>query len=124
MQRSLGFLALLFAVSLGATAASADDTQLFGTIVRLERYTDASDFFLQFNGRLFVKNSDGLLDEYRWGGTSCGTKVLTDEEIATLQAAQNNKKMMIQPFTKPGQGNSVCLVGFSLVEKKNLKLFP
>jgi hypothetical protein len=73
---------------------------------------------------MLVKNSGGTLDEYRWGGSSCGTKVLTEEQVAALQRAQNNKKMTIEFRTQDGQGGSKCVVGFKLVEKKNLKLFP
>lgn len=54
---------------------------------------------------------------------SCGTRVLTEAQLAALQAAQNNKKMTIKPTSQIGQGDAKCLVGFTLVEKKNLKLF-
>jgi len=75
------------------------------------------------HGRLYVKNTNGALDEYRWGGASCGSRVLAEAQFAALQGAQNNKKMTIQPTSQRGQGNVKCLVGFTLVEKKNLELF-
>lgn len=57
-------------------------------------------------------------------GMACGSRVLTEAELAVLQRALNHKKMTIEPRTQTGQGDAKCLVGFNLVEKKNLKLFP
>jgi hypothetical protein len=124
MRRTIGFLTLLSALFFYAGAASADDTGQRGSIAGLDVNTDSADIYLQYHGRMFVKNSDGNLDEYRWGGSSCQTRLLTDAQLAALQGAQNNKKMTIEPRSLIGQGNVKCLVGFTLVEKKNLKLFP
>lgn len=115
---------LLLALTFHAGTATADDAGLGGSVVGVDVNTDKADLYLQYFGRLFVKNSDGDLDEYRWGGTSCGSRNLTEEQISMLQRALHNKKMTIQPRSQDGQGNTKCLVGFLLVEKKNLKLFP
>lgn len=123
MRRRIGLVTILITLPLSAATASADDTGLVGSIAALEVYTTSADTYLQNHGRMFVKNSDGDVDEYRWGGTSCGTKVLTEAHVAALQAAQNNKKMTIEPRSQDGPGIIKCLVGFRLVEKKNLKLF-
>jgi hypothetical protein len=120
----LGILTLVSVLTVGAAVANADDVGLGGSIASLELNTGSADNFLINHGRMFVKNSNGALDEYRWGGQSCGTRVLSDAQFAALQAAQNNKKMTITPLSQMGQGNTKCLVGFTLVEKKNLKLFP
>ena len=122
MRAKLGFLILLSALFLG-TGARADDTGTRGTIAGLDLNTTSADLFLQYHGRLFVDTGSGV-DEYRWGGTSCGTRLITDAQFAALQGAQNNKKMTIEPRSQDGQGITKCLVGFSLVEKKKLKLFP
>jgi hypothetical protein len=123
MRAKVGFLTLL-SVLVIATATRADDVGLVGSIAGLDRNTPSADLYLQYHGRLFVLNSGGTLDEYRWGGTSCGSRVLSDAEFAALQAAHNNKKMTIQPRSQDGQGDANCLVGFMLVEKKKLTLFP
>lgn len=124
MRRTIGLLTVCFTLLLGAAAASADDTNLSGSIVGLALNTDDADTYLQYHGRMFVKNSDGALDEYRWGGLTCGSRTLSEAQFASLQAVQNNKKMTIAPLSQLGQGGFKCLVGFTLVEKKNLKLFP
>ena len=123
MRPTTMLLFLLIALTLPVGIAIADDSQPVGSVVGLDVNTDSADFYLQYHGRLFV-NTDGNLAEYRWGGTSCGTRTLTEDQLALLQRALHHKKMTIAPRTQDGQGNSVCLVGFQLVEKKNLKLFP
>jgi hypothetical protein len=50
--------------------------------------------------------------------------VLTDAQFEALHRAVDNKKMMIEPTYQLGQGDAKCVVGFSLVPKKYLKLFP
>jgi hypothetical protein len=124
MQRRIRLVVLVSALMLVASAATADDVGLIGSVARLEMNTSSADTYLQYHGRMFVKNENGTLDEYRWGGTSCGSRVLVDAQFAVLQAAQNNKKMLVEPLSQDGQGNTKCLVGIRMVEKKNLKLFP
>ena len=123
MRRTIRLLTC-FALMSCAGAASADDTGLVGSVVGLAVNTTSADTYLQYHGRMFVKNVNNTLDEYRWGGTSCGSRVLTEEHVATLQRALNHKKMTIEPLSQTGQGDAKCLVGFTMVEKKNLKLFP
>ena len=55
-------------------------------------------------------------------GTSCGTRVLTVDEVAALHRALDNKKVQIQPLSQSGQGDTKCLVGFTMVPKKYLSL--
>lgn len=124
MHRRLRLVLLVSALTCAATAATADDVGPLGSIARLEVSTTSADTYLQYHGRMFLKNEGGTVDEYRWGGVSCGTRVLTEGQFAVLQAAQNNKKMLVEPLTQDGQGLTKCLVGVRMVEKKNLKLFP
>jgi len=100
----------------------ADDVGDVGPLAGLEVFTTSADNYLLNNGRALVKNTLGALDEYRWGGTACGTRVLSEAEVATLQAALNTKNMFIRPSYQLGQGNSRCLVGVLLVPKAQLKL--
>jgi hypothetical protein len=124
MRRTIGSLAIISTLVLGTGAAVADDTGLVGSLVALDVNTISADIYLQYHGRLLVKNSNGSLDEYRWGGTSCGTRLLPEADVAVLQRALNNKKMRIEPRSQLGQGDAKCLVGFTLVEKKNVQALP
>jgi hypothetical protein len=121
MHRFVAATALLSALALAATV-SADDLGGLGTIAGLQVNNSSADTYLQFHGRVYVKNGNGGLDEYRWGGTSCGSRILTDAEVEALHRGLDNKSMRIEPVTQPGQGQTVCLVGFTLVPKASLKL--
>ena len=120
----LGLGLLILSDLIGAGAARADDIKPAGSLAGLDVNTGLADTYLQYHGRLFVKNADGNLDEYRWGGTSCGTRVLTEDQLALLQRALNTKKTTIEPRTQDGQGDAKCLVGFKLADRKNLALLP
>jgi len=101
-----------------AAGASADDVGEVGTVAGLQIVNDSADTFLQYHGRLFVLNGAKQIDEYRWGGTSCGSRVLEVSEVAALQAALDNKKVKIAPLYQPGQGLALCLVSFQIVPKQ------
>jgi hypothetical protein len=110
MHRTIRFLTCCCALLLCAGVARGDDIGAVGTLVALQSNTTSADTFLQYNGRIFVKNENGTLDEYRWGGTSCGNRLITDEQLAMLQRALNQKTMTIEPLFQNGQGLSLRLV--------------
>ena len=122
MRRGIGVL--IFSALIVSNAARADDTNLVGALVGLEVSTTSADNYLQYHGRMFVKNDGGTVDEYRWGGVSCGSRLLTEDQVAMLQRALSAKKMTIGTITQDGQGDAKCVVGFSLAEKKNVALLP
>jgi hypothetical protein len=128
MRATIGYLttalALALILSAGPATAGGDLTGTRGSIAALELYTLQSDAYLAHHGKLFVVDADKVLTEYRWGGISCGSRVLTDAQFEALHRAVDNKKMMIEPTYQLGQGDAKCVVGFSLVPKKYLKLFP
>jgi hypothetical protein len=103
-------------------AYAADNVGAVGTLAGLQVNAVTADTFLGYHGRIFVKDSGGDVVEYRWGGTSCGSRVLTEAEVAALQRALNNKQMRIQPLHQDGQGQALCLVGFMLVPKSSVSL--
>jgi hypothetical protein len=115
---------VITATVLGLTLAGtshADDIGPVGSVVSVQTYTSSADGYLAYHGRAFVRSiDDGTVAEYRWGGSACGTKQLSEAQVAALQQAFENKKTLIQPTTLPGQGLSLCLVGFQFVQKKYL----
>lgn len=114
-------LCVLGALHICVATAAADDVGGVGTLVGLQMNTPSGDAYLQYHGRMVVKSAGGL-DEYRWGGTSCGSRVLTDAEFAVVQRALDNKQLRVRPIYQTGQGLTRCLVGLSLVPSKFLKL--
>jgi hypothetical protein len=126
MRATIGLfmMAATLTLSAGAVQAGGDIPGTVGQIAALQDHTGSADGFLAFHGRMFVVDADKNLEEYRWGGTSCGTRLLSDAEFEALHRALDNKKMMIEPTYQLGQADLKCLVGFNLVPKKYLKLFP
>ena len=100
-----------------SAAHAADQTGATGVAQRVEINSTSADAFVKFHGRLFVesgKKNATRTDEYRWGGTSCGSKTLNADMVQLLlDAVRGNMK--IKPLYKPGQGTTKCLVGFSIM---------
>jgi hypothetical protein len=108
-----------------SSVAIADEVGAIGTPVSLSVNTDDGDTYLNHHGQLLLKNAQGTLDQYRWGGASCQTRLLSEAQVATLQGALNNNKMRLQPLYQLGQADLRCLVGFTIVPKSAVKLvFP
>ncbi|MCA9572967.1 MAG: hypothetical protein KC656_34255 [Myxococcales bacterium] len=113
MSRALSFVVLALSASV---VAHADENGTPGTISSMRVHTPSADSFLQYHGRVQITSSqDGrnLQREYRWGGLSCGSRVLEPDEVAMLQQAHIHG-FTIKPIWKPGQGTTRCLVGFDL----------
>ena len=122
MARTIFAIALSAVIALTVATAHGDDIGEVGTPVALQVNTLSADTYLQFHGRVFLKNADGGLDELRWGGLSCGSRVLTEGQIESLQRAVDTKNMRVIPLTQDGQGQAVCVVGFTVLPKASLKL--
>lgn len=117
-------LALLLFTGSAAYAQDFDGER--GNVASVEINTTSADTYLQYHGELLVLNlATKALDTYRWGGTSCGARLLSDAQVASLRAAVNEKRTQIVPRYQPGQGPNKCIVGFQLVSGSFLKaVFP
>lgn len=107
-------LALAFVVTsvVAASPAFADSTGPKGTVTALEINHSSSDSYLQHHGRVFVA-SGTRSSEYRWGGTACGSRTLTENLVTMLQRALESGTPIV-PRYQAGQGQALCLVGFTL----------
>jgi hypothetical protein len=118
-------LPVLLAVSLALPRpAHADDLGALGPIVVVARNSTSADTYLQFHGRMVVGDSIGGYAEYRWGGTSCGSRTLSELQVAELLAAMNNPRILVQPLWQDGQGSAICLVGYSFVLRSETGALP
>jgi len=107
-------LALAVAAStLAPAAALAETVATSGYVSELEVNESTADAYLQYHGRVVISTSGkgATSTEYRWGGTSCGTKVLADDKVMLLQRAMEGG-MQVTPRYQDGQGGAKCLVGF------------
>jgi len=106
----LAVFALLLALPTAALAADAVGTA--GLVTQLEVNTPSADQYLVYHGRMFIKTNAGTT-EYRWGGTSCGTRTVSEAQVAMLQGALDSG-LKVMPRYQTGQGDSMCVVGFRL----------
>lgn len=83
-----------------------------GTILELEVNHSTADTYLQFHGRVVLER-DGRVSEYRWGGSSCSNKSMTESQVTMLQRALESGTPLV-PRYQAGQGTNKCLVGFVL----------
>lgn len=114
-MKAIGKLAILSSLLISSLAL-ADSDGAGGTLVGLEINTTSADTYLQYHGRAFIQTVTGKSNttiEYRWGGTSCGTRTLSDSQIVVLQRALESASPIV-PRYQLGQGDSKCLVGFRL----------
>lgn len=98
-----------------ATSARADTAQFVAPIVALRIHSNDADEFPVFHGFIKVGDSIGGYARYEWGGSHCNGRDLAEAEVAALQAAMNNPRVLIEPRTKDGQGSIQCLIGFTFV---------
>jgi len=98
-----------------ATSARADTVQFVAPIVALRINSNTSDEFPVFHGFIKVGDSIGGYARYEWGGSHCIGEELTEAQVAALEAAMNNPRMLIEPRTKNGQGSIQCLKAFTFV---------
>jgi hypothetical protein len=102
---------LAMSLLLAPAIASADEDATQGIAWDLEVLTTSADTYLQYHGRLIVMVST-TPEEYRWGGTSCGSRTMSEDNLRLLTEAVR-EGLLITPRYQVGQGSAKCLVGFS-----------
>lgn len=94
--------------------ASADENATQGIAWDLEVLTTSADTYLQYHGRLVVMVGTAS-EEYRWGGTSCGSRTMSADNVRLLTEAVG-RGHLITPRFQIGQGSAKCLVGFAITD--------
>ena len=119
MKRRIPAFATLLAAALviPTVAYAADTVGSEGRVKNIELLSPSADAYVQYHGRVFI-NAEKRTTEYRWGGTSCGSKVLSADLVARLtDAATNKDQVKVTPTYAKGAGTTKCLVGFSIRHK-------
>ena len=113
LKHTLALPALLAgALALPTVAHAADQTGAAGKITNLEVLSPSAENYVQYHGRVFITASKRTT-EYRWGGTSCGSKTLSADMLNLLVQAQRGGANVAPVFAK-GSGSTSCLVGFAI----------
>ncbi len=108
-------LATGLAFALATSARAVDTVQFVAPIVALRINSNTADEFPVFHGFIMVGDSIGGYARYEWGGSHCFGGDLTEAQVAALEAAMNNPRLLIEPRTQNGQGSIQCLAAFSFV---------
>ncbi len=113
-------LAILLAASSLPTLASADSSGSTGYVTSLTINTKSSDTYGSYRGSVVLREGTepaSPVREYRWGGTICAGRDLTDADVQLLtEALRGRADTQVIPRYKMGQAGSRCLVSFTLQE--------
>ena len=109
MKRLVSTLALSALILVPAVAYAADTAGEVGTPAAMRVNAPTSTTYASYHGSITITGS--RTQEYRWGGTSCGSLTLSTENVALLQDAVRNN-LSVTPYYQTGQGTTRCLVGF------------
>ncbi|MBL4686525.1 MAG: hypothetical protein JKY37_18160 [Nannocystaceae bacterium] len=108
--------AAALAVGLSAAPSQADEGGTRGRIVKLQINTPGSEHHASFHGAITLRQGNGALRRYHWGGSACPGQKLSDSQIAMLaQAHFNRGRTWLAPFFVASEGGDKnCLVAFEL----------
>jgi hypothetical protein len=110
-RKTLALLAVL--IALPSTAFALDDVGKTGRIADLQVNLPSSNTYLAYHGRVFIGTGKEV-DEYRWGGVSCGSNTLSEHAVTLLMRALDSG-LRVEPRYKAGQGPTTkCLIGFNI----------
>ena len=108
---SFSLLVFIVAVSPLVKDAGADNEGIAGRLVGLQIVDPGSDTHSKFRGSIFIKENFGIVQEYKWSGSTCtGTISIADSDIANFSRLLNSRPIVrLIPIYKNGQGGSRCI---------------
>jgi hypothetical protein len=107
-----------------AGVANADVQAATGRLVSLYVVEPTSDEYAIQHGSITVGDSIGGFGTYHWGGSYCPGKDLPESTVAALHRALDDPRVVVQPFTKNGQGGALCIVAVRYILRSEQGLFP
>jgi len=117
-------LVLLLALLAVAPPGAADVQAATGRLVALLVVESTSDTYPLYHGQITVGDSIGGFATYHWGGSFCPGQTIPTTSVASLQRALDNPRIVVQPFTKNGQGGNLCVVAVRYILRNEQGLFP
>jgi hypothetical protein len=114
--RTLVCPAALALAGLLAGPAHADEAGKTGRVTGLRINTSGSADMASFAGIVKIKATNGKVEEYHWGGSTCPAQKLSDTQVDLLaQAMMQRGRTQISPTFVPGEASKRCLVSFELI---------
>ncbi|MEZ4450744.1 MAG: hypothetical protein R3B09_14780 [Nannocystaceae bacterium] len=119
LRRIFPLAALLTTAAL-PSMTFADSTGSPGYVISLTVHESSSDLYGTYRGSVTIRQGQepgSTQTEYRWGGTLCSGRNVTEANIELLTIALRGRSdTQIVPRYKMGQGGVRCLVSFTLQE--------
>lgn len=113
VRRSSTLVALtLVLVGAPSLAFAADELGKAGVATKLELSTTSADQYLKYHGRVTIGGT-----EYRWGGSSCGSRTLAQTHVDLLVLAVR-ERLEVTPRYQVGPAKARCLVGLTFEPPK------
>jgi len=98
----------------------ADSTGNSGVVIALTVHESTSDDYGTHRGRVMIREGaepGSAQTEYRWGGTLCQGRNLTEANISLLMDAfRSRSDAQLIPRYKNGQAGIRCLTSFTIQE--------
>ncbi|MGQ0697865.1 MAG: hypothetical protein ACT4PZ_06425 [Panacagrimonas sp.] len=118
MNRLIKSVCLCAALGIAVPAAHAADTQgTTGQLISLKINETSSDSYAVQRGSLVIHENGLVPREYRFGGTICSGRNLSEQNQNNLASVDSSPTIVVTPFYKSGQGNVRCLVGYRLQDR-------
>ena len=111
--------AFIIAALVFVVKAEADTEGISGKLIGLQVVNPGSDTFSTFRGSIFIRESFGIVQEYKWGGSTCtGNISIEDSDIANFSRLLNSRTpARIIPIYKNGQGGNRCIKRYIIVNR-------
>ena len=109
----------LIVICPSAKKSYADTEGISGKLVGVQIVDQGSDTFSKFRGSIFIYEGQGVVQEYKWGGSTCtGIVSIIDSDIANFSRILTFRSFIrIIPIYKNGQGGSRCIKRYILVNR-------
>jgi hypothetical protein len=114
----LPLIAALAALMLPA-AASADSNGAAGSVEAIVLHEPGSDNHPMYHGAVVLKERAGVKREYRWGGSLCPGRELSDTSLGLLfEALRSGAQVEVTPLFKSGNGGQRCITGLRVAASR------
>lgn len=111
---------LAAAIAAVPTTTFADSSGSAGSVISVTVLESSSDDYGSYRGKIVIREGtepSATQTEYRWGGTICANRNLSESNIALLvEALRGRSDTQVLPRYKMGQAGIRCLVSFTLQE--------
>jgi hypothetical protein len=114
-RTSLGIAAVsVILLATPSVSLAVDNVGAQGRVLAIRVNMTSSDDYGVEHGSVVIGDQISGVQTYKWGGSRCPAAEVTEDQIAMLQRALDNPRILVEPAWRPGQGGFQCLVRLTL----------